>query len=149
MKVIGSLQSLGPNSKIRVNVAPNNLEYSGFIVDGLLGEDVYFGQCLYFDFKLNKWKLAKSNIQETLPCKAISCENGLVDSTIKLLQNGTIRNDNWNFTSNYIYVSDTELGLATDIVPVTNSFKQVIGTALGTNVGYFDFSPLVLQMIED
>ena len=64
MKVIGNLHILGQKSIIKMNTNPaNNLEYSGWISDEFVGENVTIGQGLYFDHTEQRWKLAKADVE--------------------------------------------------------------------------------------
>ena len=108
MKVIGNLHILGQKSIIKMNTNPaNNLEYSGWISDEFVGENVTIGQGLYFDHTEQRWKLAKADVEATMPCRAIALEDILNGQSGKLLRYGTLRIDGKQFTKPYIYISDS------------------------------------------
>ena len=142
MKVIGNLHILGQKSIIKMNTNPaNDSEYSGWISDEFVDEDVTLGQGLYFDHTLQRWKLAKADREETMPCRAIALENILKGQSGKLLRYGTLRLDNVSFTNPYIYISDSVFGKITDVPPVNpGSIIQKIGTPVRNNTGWYDFN---------
>lgn len=147
MKVVGNFNVLGENNILRFNPNPaNNLDYSGFISEEL-ANNITAGQALYWDFTNNYWSPAKADSYDTLPCRAIALESCTGISTIKMLKFGTLKNTTWEFDNKDIYVSPTLAGALTTIEPTTSGhFVQFIGTAFGTNIGYFDFNPLCIQL---
>ena len=142
MKVIGNLHILGQKSIIKMNTNPaNNLEYSGWISDEFVGENVTIGQGLYFDHTEQRWKLAKADVHATMPCRAIALEDILNGQSGKLLRYGTLRIDGKQFTNPYIYISDSVPGEITDIKPITiGSSIQKIGCPVKNNTGWYDFN---------
>lgn len=142
MKVIGNLHILGQKSIIKMNTNPaNNLEYSGWISDEFVGENVTIGQGLYFDHTEQRWKLAKADVEATMPCRAIALEDILNGQSGKLLRYGTLRIDGKQFTNPYIYISDSVPGEITDIKPTTiGSIIQKIGCPVKNNTGWYDFN---------
>lgn len=145
MKVIGNLHILGQKSIIKMNTNPaNDLEYSGWISDEFVDENVTVGQGLYFDHTLQRWKLAKADREETMPCRAIALEDISKGQSGKLLRYGTLRLDSKNYTGPYIYISDSIPGEIIDTVPSTaGSIIQKIGTPVRNNTGWYDFNSTI------
>lgn len=142
MKVIGNLHILGQKSIIKMNTSPaNNLDYSGWVSDEFVDEDVTVGQALYFDITTQRWKLAKADSKDTMPARALALENIGAGGICRLLRNGTIRLDSQNFNKQFIYVSDTTAGeFVLDPPTTTGSIIQQIGTPVRNNTAWFDFN---------
>ena len=150
MKVIGNLHILGQKSIIKMNSNPaSDNEYSGWISDEFVDEDVNIGQGLYFDNTLQRWKLAKADSETTMPCRAIALESISKGQSGKLLRYGTLRLDSKNYTGPYIYISDSIPGEITDTVPSTvGSIIQKIGSPVKNNTGWFDFNSTTSVVVE-
>lgn len=149
MRVVGNLQVQGPNSIIRLNPNPQkNLEYSGYIVEDMLGMNVTASQALYYDITTFSWKVSQANSANTMPCRGIALETKSAGNMCLILKMGIVRFNDWNFSSNNkLYVSATGAGGVTHIQPnASGNIVQVIGYPLKHNVGYFDFCPTAVEL---
>lgn len=143
MRVIGNLQIFGENSKIRLNQdIQDNLQYSGFVMEDIVGEQVTAGQALYYDMASQRWKLAKADDANRMPCRGLAVQNINSGEAGLILKFGTFRFNSWSFSKNSLYVSQTRAGLITDDIPTgPGSIVQIIGSPLKSNIGQFDFCP--------
>ena len=142
MKVIGNLEIMGQRSIIQFNTAPaSNHEYSGWISQEFVDENVTVGQVLCFNHDTQRWKLAKADSASTMPGRAIALDNIGSGMSGNLLRFGTLRLDSQNFDQSFIYVSATTAGALSTTAPTTSgSIVQKIGTPVKNNVGWFDFN---------
>ena len=149
MRVIGNLQVHGPESIIRLNPNPqNNLEYSGYVMEDIVGMSVIAGQALYYDIITSSWKVCQANSSSTIPCRGLALETKSINDLCLILKMGTVKFDSWNFTdNNKLYVSATTAGLITHVQPnQSGNIVQIIGVPLKNNVGYFDFCPTAVEL---
>ena len=146
MQVIGSIQSTGPLTQLKLNPNPDDLGYTGFTSYEKIIGGVSIGQALYYDLAVNAWDIAQANMSTTIPCRAIALQTGNAEH-IHILRKGIFKNTGWNFTSQNIYLSDVVPGGLTSDKPVnSNMFVQVIGTAISSDTAYFDFCPFAVQI---
>lgn len=148
MKIIGNLQVLGKTSIIQMNPFPaSNFEYSGWISQEIVDVAVIRGQLLYFNVETQHLTLAQANSQDTLPARAIALETKNPGELCRVLRKGTLRNNDWGFSGNSIYVSPTTAGGLVDSQPTSSGqLIQLIGHPIGSNVAYFDFSPIIIEI---
>ena len=115
-------------------------EYSGQTTIGKVGENVEFGDLLYFDFISKTWKLAKADSASTMPCTAIVLEEKDADEDCKILRNGYIMSGDWTFTDSIVYVSPTDEGDVIDSVP-DQSGNQIQRIGIAEDDSLLWFSP--------
>lgn len=128
------------NNKIEVSAAlSGDHSYSGIIDSQAVGESVVFGNLLYFNWTDKEWKLAKADAAATTPALAIALESKTDGQTCKLLRQGYIRDDTWNFTAAMVYLSDTTAGSVLSAAP-SDSGDQVqrVGQAKSADIMYFN-----------
>lgn len=148
MKVIGNLHILGQRSIIKFNTNPAaNHEYSGWVSEDNVRENVLFGQVLYFNTTQQGWMLAKADSEDTMPARAIALEDINPSKPGLILRFGTVRLDSKNFTSPFIYVSEDNAGeLSINKPSKIGSFIQQIGTPVKNNVAWFDFNSTMIEV---
>ena len=113
--------------------------WSGITESWAVGESVVFGQVVYFNFTDKEWKLAKADAAATTPGMRIALESKADGETCKLLIQGYIRDDSWNFTTKDVYLSDGTGGAVLSAAP-SDSGDQVqrLGVAVHADKMYFD-----------
>jgi len=132
------------DNSIVINTTPsgevingNVVGYSGDISYMDIGENEYgFGTPLYMspNGDLGMCSAVSGTIQ--MPCLVLALEAGI--GSKKILWKGIIRNGAWNWVPNdIIYISDTE-GDLTNIRPTGNSWKQIVGLAISTDIIKFE-----------
>lgn len=152
MKVVGNLQILGQKSIIKFNPDPSkNLEYSGWISDGIADQNLTKGQLVCYNTMRYTWALAKADDLATLPARGIALDDIIAGDTGKILRFGTFRNDwsksTYNLTTPFIYVSPTDAGEYTKDCPnIPGQYIQKIGSPVKNNVGWFDFNTTIFKI---
>lgn len=126
-------------------VPPTETGFSGRTVEGVLGEAAAFGEVLYRSS--GKWYKAKGDAEATVPARVMCVQAGAADATVTLLRWGYVYNSAWSFSDgDLLYVSVSTGGaLQTSPPAVVGQQAQVVGTAEGQKVGFFDFSPVVAE----
>ena len=130
----------------RTNLAPpTETGYSGTTIQGVLGEACAFGEVLYRG--AGKWYKAKGDAAATVPARVMCVEAGDADAVVTLLRWGYVYDSGWSFTDgDLLYVSvGTSGALQTTPPAVAGQQAQVVGTAEGTKLGFFDFCPVVAE----
>lgn len=145
MKIIGNLQVEGENSLIKLNSDFSiNREYSGYYVEDFVGEEVTFGKLLYYNIDTSRWHISDNVLFHTLACQGIALNDATTEQACRILKFGTLRNDNWWFTSNVLYVGENG-DVTTDIPTQFGSFVQAVGTVVGENIAFFDFNTTIIE----
>ena len=112
--------------------------YSGIIDSQPVGESVVFGQLLYFNWTDKEWKLAKADASTTVPALAIALESKGDGQTCKLLRQGYIRDDSWDFTASMVYLSTSTAGAVQSTAPSTTGNQvQRVGQAKTADIMFF------------
>jgi len=113
--------------------------YCGIIDVQPVGESVVFGQLLYFNWTDKEWKKAKADAVGTTPALAIALESKGDGQACKLLRQGYIRDDSWDFTGAMVYLSDTTAGGVLSAAPSdTGDQVQRVGQAKTADILFFN-----------
>lgn len=145
MEVVGNLHVSGNRSLILLATDfLKDKEFSGHYIEQEVGENVSFGNTLYFDFYSSTWKISENNDFNKLSCRGLALEDCTSGNICRILRMGSIRNDAWTFTSNVIYVSTN--GQVTTTQPTASgTFIQVIGSVIGEKLAFLDFTPTLIE----
>jgi len=105
-----------------------------------VGENVVFGQLLYFNWAAKKWKLAKGNGNGTVPGGRIALESKGDGEACLMLVKGYIRDDSaFEFAGAMVYVSAATFGAMTSTAPSTATNQlQRVGQAKSAGILFFD-----------
>jgi hypothetical protein len=138
---------LGEDTSISQNNTLTNNTYSGLTINGVAGVSLGFGNLIYLDPSLSRWKLidANSNTSEAGDATGIIgfcvSNNKSIGDSIVILLNGVIRADSIFpslIVNNPLYISESP-GYITATQPSTaNVIIRIIGFSLGTNLVYFN-----------
>lgn len=110
--------------------------YEGTIIEKPVGESVSFGQPLYFNWTDKEYKIALSISSGSMHCSGIALETKADGETCKILKDGWIRDDTWNFAGHRVYISTA--GAFTSTAPTTSGSQvQVAAEALTADTMYF------------
>lgn len=75
-----------------------DLSYSGEIETVTVGEAVTFNDVLYWDISEQKWKIADSSSEVTMPGTRMALADADADASCIVMKNGLVRDDSWSFT---------------------------------------------------
>jgi len=113
--------------------------YIGITDSKNVGENVIFGQLLYFDWTDTEWKLAKANAVGTTPAMRIALETKANGEACVMLVTGYIRDDSaFEFTAAIGYLSITTGGAVQYAAPsVAGNQVQRVGIGISADIMYF------------
>ena len=105
-----------------------------------VGETVAFGQLLYFNWTDKEWKLARANVEATMPGTRIALESKTDGQACLMLVKGYIRDDSaFEFAGAMVYVSAVTAGSMTSTAPSTAGNQlQRVGQAKSADILFFD-----------
>jgi len=114
--------------------------YVGITDSKAVGENVVFGQLLYFDWAATEWKLAKANAVGTTPALRIALEDKGDGETCLMLVRGYIRDDSaFEFTTAIGYLSIANFGAVQYTVPsVAGNQVQRVGIGISADIMFFN-----------
>lgn len=106
-----------------------------------VGENVVFGDLLYFDWATAKWKKAKADAYATARSRRIALETKGNGENCLMLVKGYIRDDSaFEFTSSIVFLSIATAGATQSTVPaVATNQVQIVGTAISADI--MEFNP--------
>ena len=113
--------------------------YSGLVDSDTVGENVVFGDLLYFDYTDVEWKKAKADAIGTTPAMRIALETkGDGDACLMRIQ-GWIRDDcAFDVGASRIFLNDDVAGTCDDTAPAESGDQiQVVGIGTSTDTMYF------------
>ena len=118
-------------------------DYSGLVDSDSVGENVVFGDLLYFDFTDVEWKKAKADAVGTTPAQRIALESKANGEVCLMLVQGWIRDDSaFDFGASRIFLNDDIAGTCDDTAPAESGDQiQVVG--IGTSADTMYFNPSV------
>jgi len=136
-------QVIPPSNFDFYNALADDHTWSGEKDTQLVGEDVAFGQLLYFNWTDKEWKLAKADVAATMPGLRIALESKADGETCLMLVKGYIRDDSaFEFAGAMVYVSEATAGAMTSTAPSTTGNQlQRVGQAKSADILFFDPSP--------
>jgi len=114
--------------------------YLGITDSKNVGENVVFGQLLYFDWTDTEWKLAKANAVGTTPAMRIALETKGNGEACLMLVTGYIRDDSaFEFTAAIGYLSIATGGAVQYAAPSSAGNQvQRVGIGISADILYFD-----------
>ncbi len=127
------------------NPAPADGAYSGETTTEPVGENVAFGDLLYYDWTDKEYKKAAKGAAATMPVVAIALETKGNGDPCKLLRRGFIHKDAWAFDAAIVMAGDSAAPVTT--LPVTTGHQvQRIGTAITAKIMYFNPDSTVVEV---
>jgi len=122
------------------NALGSDHSYSGEVDSQPVGENVVFGQLLYYDWTDVEWKLAKADASTTVPGLRIALESKANSEICLMLVKGYIRDDDaFEFAGAMVYVSEITAGAMTSTAPSTATNQlQRVGQAKSADILFFD-----------
>lgn len=118
------------------NSPPSDHTASGLIATETVDVNAFgFGALLYraADFNL---ETADADAETTMPVVAMALETGT--GSKKVLRQGYIRDDTWNWSAGLIYASTTAGGLTQTAPSGTGDIVQIVGEAVSADIMYFN-----------
>jgi len=107
--------------------------YNGTTIVGTAGESLVFGDFVYFKFSDLKWWKANASAYATARTRGIAVVTLSANDAGKILIEGVIRDDSWNWTAAEVWLSTTA-GAGTSTQPSTTGNQiQFLGTALSAD----------------
>lgn len=122
--------------------------YTGAVIPGLtnLG-GVTQWDTVYLDGS-SRWIKADANGSSTYPARGLAVATALTTVVVKVLTQGTVRHDAWNWTpGGVIYLSGTAGGLTQTILAGSGDNVQQVGFALTADIAFFDFNSTFITLI--
>lgn len=102
------------------------------------GEDIVFGQAVYWSFSDGEWMLADADGSGTFPAGGLAVTSSTNGNPITVLQRGFVRDDSWNWSAGPIYLGTTAGSLTQP--PPTADNGQKVGFAVTADIAFFDFT---------
>ena len=114
--------------------------YLGIVDSKNVGENVVFGDLLYFDWTATEWKKAKADAAATTPAMRIALETKADGEACLMLVQGYIRDDStFQFTAAIGYLSITTAGAVQYAVPsVAGNQIQRVGIGISADILFFN-----------
>ena len=112
--------------------------YEGVTITEPVGEDVTFGDGLYFDWPSKKYKISDADASGTMPIVGIALEDTASGTSSKILAYGWIRDDSYSFDSSIVYGSCTPGEFTTTTVTGIGDQIQIAGYATASGIMFFD-----------
>ncbi len=114
--------------------------YSGDTDSQPVGENVVFGQLLYYDWTDVEWKLAKADAFATAKATRIALESKGNGETCLMLVKGYIRDDSaFDFGAARVFLNDDTFGACDDTAPAESGDQIfVVGEAKSADILFFD-----------
>ena len=115
-------------------------DYSGLVDSAAVGENVVFGDLLYYDWTDTEWKKAKADAIGTTPAQRIALESKSDGQACLMLVQGYIRDDSaFDFGASRIFLNDDTAGTCDDTAPAESGDQiQVVGIAISADKMYFN-----------
>jgi len=125
---------------VLTNALGSDHTYSGEVDSQPVGENVVFGQLLYYDWTDVEWKLAKADAFATAKATRIALETKANGETCLMLVKGYIRNDSaFDFGAARVFLNDDTAGTCDDTAPAESGDQiQVVGTAKSADILFFN-----------
>ncbi len=120
--------------------------YEGTIVNRAVGENVLFGQPLYYNWTDKEYKLALANAAATMPVVGIALESKANGQICKILVKGWIRDDDYDFSGSIVYAFDNSNGFVTAAPGDSGDQVQVCGMAYSADVMFFDPNSTIVEI---
>ena len=135
----GLSHSQNTDSLLSIAGALADHEYKGITDSQPVGENVVFGQLLYFDWTDTEWKLAKADAVATTPAMRIALETKGNGEACLMLVRGYIKDESaFEFTTAIGYLSITTAGAIQYAVPsVAGNQVQRIGVGISADILFF------------
>jgi len=113
---------------------------SGIIVSMTAGENLVFGDVVYFKSDGKCWKADATNGGTAFPAMGMAIASITAENAGDILLHGTARDDTWNWTTVgvVLYLSKTAGGITQTQPAVQNDVIQVVGIATNADRIYFN-----------
>jgi hypothetical protein len=128
-----------PEIAISATHADDNTHH-GIVLTGLnAGATIAKWEAVYLGAS-SKWLLADANGASTYPARGLATDDYVDTDPAKILREGTVRNDAWNWTIGAdIYLSATPGGITQTPPATSGDHVQKVGWALTADIAYFNF----------
>jgi len=141
----GTDASWQSNDNLNLDPAPAVNSASGITSSVLVDENTLGFAAALFVAPDGNYELANATDISTMPCVALAVETGT--GTKKILHQGYVRNDDWNWTvGGIIYVSTTDGVLSQEFPTETANQVQIVGYATATNKIFFSPNFMLIEL---
>ncbi|MCF8365822.1 MAG: hypothetical protein K9H16_08575 [Bacteroidales bacterium] len=141
----GTDASWQSNDNLNLDPAPAVNSASGITSSVLVDENTLGFAAALFVAPDGNYELANATDISTMPCVALAIETGT--GTKKILHQGYVRNDDWNWTvGGIIYVSTTDGVLSQEFPTETANQVQIVGYATATNKIFFSPNFMLIEL---
>ena len=120
------------------NALSSDHSCSGNYDSQTVGEDVTFGDLLYFDWTTKRWKKTDADLAANMPGLRIAIETRTSGQSCIMLVMGYIRDDAWDFTGAMVYTSATAGGVTSIAPSAAGQQLQRVGVAKSADILFFD-----------
>jgi len=141
----GTDASWQSNDNLDLDPAPATNSASGITSSVVVDENTLgFAAALYVATDGN-YEMANATDISTMPCVALAVETGT--GTKKILHQGYITNDNWNWTvGGIIYISTTDGELSQSYPNISGAFAQIVGYATASNKIFLSPNLMIIEL---
>ena len=126
------------SAQVKVNYVPYNQSakghWSGQVVHGTAGEDLYFGRVVYLKSD-GKWYKKSHSLSPNIGTSGIVVDHANYNRTVGVLLSGSVYKDSWSWTQGkQLYLSSTD-GIMSHVPAST---VEPLGVAIGTKQIFFN-----------
>lgn len=139
LAMASDLHTQNTDTLLSIATALNDHEYVGITDSKNVGENVVFGQLLYFDWTDTEWKLAKADAAGTTPAMRIALETKGNGEACLMLVLGYIKDESaFEFTTAIGYLSIATAGAIQYVAPsVSGNQVQRVGIGITADIMFF------------
>lgn len=149
VNTLGSIKALSRHNYLSLSTKLENDEIGGFIMIDKLYYDTTSYTCLLYSREYNSWIPACGDSVNSVPARGILLNDTNSGDFGAILIYGNIRNPNWNFGGDIVYLSPWYDGeITTDITYSPHTIMQQIGYLENSDQIFFNFPPVWLYNIE-
>lgn len=125
---------------VLTNALGSDHTYSGELDSQPVGENVVFGQLLYYDWTAVEWMLAKADVFATAKATRIALESKANGETCLMLVKGYIRDESaFDFGAARVFLNDDTAGTCDNTAPGESGDQIfVVGEAKSADILFFD-----------
>jgi len=127
--------------------ADNQAGVRAIFDDVVVGESVAFPDLLYLKSD-GKWWKADADAAATMPGLRLALASGSADATVRMLVQGRVRDDDWNWTVGGMVYASTTTGALTQTIPSgAADVVQIVGVAYHADKIIFSPSPVTVEIV--
>jgi len=136
----------GGSGKELTPASASDHNYDGLWATMTVGENVVFGNCLYYKSDGKLW-LSDADAIATMPIMAMAMASISADASGVVLLQGFVRDDSWNFTvGGLVYGSTTSGGLTQAAPDGSGDVVGIIGIATHADRMHFNPQLVVIEI---